>query len=198
MWREGDYWTLAFEDSTLRLRDSKGLRYLAVLMTHPEAEFHAVDLVAAGEGGRAVAARGEGRARAEDLEIDAGVGDAGEALDASAKAAYRRRLEELREEIEEAERWNDPERAERASAELEFVSSELSRAVGLGGRDRRAASSAERARVSVTRAIRSAIAAVEPQHPELAAHLAAAVRTGTHCRYAPEAGAEVSWRVRGS
>jgi hypothetical protein len=69
--------------------------------------------------------------------------------------------------------------------------------VGLGGRDRRAASDLERARVSVTRTLRSAIASVREQHPELGAHLAASVRTGTYCRYAPAACDEVAWRVEG-
>jgi tetratricopeptide (TPR) repeat protein len=170
--REGEYWVARFAGRDVRLRDRKGIGYLARLVEHPHRELSALELAGAGP-----------------------EGDAGELLDADAKRAYRSRLEELREEIDEAERWNDPERVERASAELEFVSSELSRAVGLGGRDRRAASSAERARVSVTRAIRSAIASVEAEHPELGSHLAAAVRTGTHCRYAPEAGEEVAWRV---
>ena len=45
-----------------------------------------------------------------------------------------------------------PSEATQADAERDFLVRELSRAVGLGGRDRRAASTSERARVSVTRA----------------------------------------------
>jgi tetratricopeptide (TPR) repeat protein len=173
--REGEYWIASFADREVRLRDRKGMAYLARLVDHPHRELSALELSGAGV---------------------AAAGDAGELLDTEAKRAYRARLEELREEIDEAERWNDPERAERAAAELDLVSTELSRAVGLGGRDRRAASAAERARVSVTRALRSAIASIEEQHPDLGRHLATAVRTGTHCRYAPDAGDEVTWRVR--
>jgi hypothetical protein len=72
--------------------------------------------------------------------VRADLGDAGVLLDATAKAAYRARLAELRAELEEAEGFNDPARAAKARQETEFLVAELARAVGLGGRDRRAAS----------------------------------------------------------
>jgi hypothetical protein len=63
-----------------------------------------------------------------------GLGDAGEMLDEEAKTAYRRRLAELREGLEEAKGLGKVERAERAEGEIEALTRELSRAVGLGGR----------------------------------------------------------------
>ena len=42
------------------------------------------------------------------------LGDAGELLDATAKAAYKARQDELRTELEEAESFNDPARAAKA------------------------------------------------------------------------------------
>lgn len=83
--------------------------------------------------------------------------DAGVLLDAQAKTAYRRRLTEVDEDIEEAETLGDGERAAQAQGERDFLVRELARAVGLGGRDRRAGSTSERARASVTRAVRQAI-----------------------------------------
>jgi tetratricopeptide (TPR) repeat protein len=121
--REGEYWTVAYDGTVVRLKDTKGLRHLARLLVHPGREFHAGD--------------GELAARPD-------LGDAGTMLDATAKAAYRARLAELRAEIEEAEGGNDPARAAKARDELDFLVAELARAVGLGGRDRRAASHAER------------------------------------------------------
>jgi hypothetical protein len=176
--REGEAWLIEFGGQRTRLRDRKGIAYLARLLEQPHLEIAALELA----GGQAETPQG----------------DAGPMLDEEAKRAYRRRVDELRQEIDEAQRWNDPERAERASAELDLLGAELSRAVGLGGRNRRAASNAERARVSVTRAIRSAIEAIEDHHQELGSHLTASVRTGTHCRYAPAAGDEVAWRVERS
>ena len=67
------------------------------------------------------------------------LGDAGELLDERAKDAYRRRLAEIEEDIEHARALNDTGREEQADAEREFLVRELSRAVGLRGRDRRAA-----------------------------------------------------------
>ena len=45
--REGDYWSVVFEGRTVRVRDLKGIRYLARLLADPDREFHVLDLVAA-------------------------------------------------------------------------------------------------------------------------------------------------------
>jgi hypothetical protein len=121
------------------------------------------------------------------------LGDAGVLLDAEAKAAYRARLEELRAELEEAEGFNDPARATKARQEMDFLVAELARAVGLGGRDRRAASHAERARLNATRAIRGAVANLARANPLLGRHLAATVRTGRYCSYVPDPRAPIAW-----
>ena len=58
--REGEIWTIAFEEHLIRLRDAKGLRYIAALLMHPGAPLHATELrriVASGDGGAATAER---------------------------------------------------------------------------------------------------------------------------------------------
>ena len=114
-------------------------------------------------------------------------------LDEPAKHAYRGRIAELEAEVEQSRRWNDPERAARAEAELDALTRELAGALGLGGRDRRAASDSERARASVTKAVRGAVRRLEAQHPELGRHLSVAVRTGTFCSYDPDPRLPVTW-----
>ncbi len=57
--REGDYWSLVFEGRTVRVRDLKGLRYLARLLGHPGQEFHVLNLVAAETGSVAQAESGQ-------------------------------------------------------------------------------------------------------------------------------------------
>jgi tetratricopeptide (TPR) repeat protein len=173
--REGDYWSVVFEGRTVRVRDLKGMRYLARLLPHPGREFHVLDLVAA-ETGQQTA-----------------LGDAGEILDERAKTAYRRRLAEIEDDIEQARALGDDRREAQADAERDFLVRELARAVGLGGRDRRTASASERARSGVTRAIRHGIARIGEHHPELGEHLDRAVRTGTYCAYAPDPGAPAAW-----
>jgi hypothetical protein len=70
---------------------------------------------------------------------------------------------------------------------------ELARAVGLGGRDRRAASHAERARLNATRAIRAAMANLARAHPALGEHLSSTIRTGRYCSYTPDPRAQIRW-----
>lgn len=191
--REGEYWSIAFEGEALRLKDSKGLRYLAKLLARPGTEMFALDLVMEGSGQAAPRPGARERADAR-LEVSAG-GDAGEMLDPQAKAQYKQRLDELREELEEAESFNDPERAARAQEEMDFLIRELSAAVGLGGRDRKAASDSERARVNVTRAIRAAIDRIAEHSPALGKHFEATIRTGTFCAYTPDPRMPASWRL---
>jgi hypothetical protein len=191
--REGEYWTVAFDGSVVHLKDSKGLRHLARLLANPGRELHAVDLEAA-DGSPAASRPGPREpAAGGELEGRRDLGDAGPMLDATAKAAYKARLAELRDEVEEAEDRNDPVRAAKARDELDFLTAELARAVGLGGRDRRAASHAERARLNATRAIRAAMANLARANPALGRHLAATIRTGRYCSYTPDPRAPITW-----
>jgi len=188
---EGEIWTVSGTDGVVRLKDRKGLQYLATLLEQPDTEIHAIDLV-----GGPVPAAGRGRndGADPDLSISDG-GDAGEMLDAEAKAAYRARVLELREELDEAERFHDVEREARLREELEFIGAELARAVGLGGRDRRAGSAAERARINVTKNLRGAVRAIAEHDPRLGHHLERAVRTGIFCVYQPGPPGPESWRI---
>jgi len=173
--REGDTWAIAFGGRLVRLRDLKGLRYLVRLLAEPGREMHAVDLVIT-----------EGGIVATD--------DGSTLLDARAKQVYRRRLAEIEDDLEQAHAMADLGRAAQAEEEHECLRRELSRAVGLDGRDRRGGS-AERARVSVTRAIRQAMTRIAEHHPPLAAHLELTIRTGAFCAYQPDPRAPTAWRV---
>jgi tetratricopeptide (TPR) repeat protein len=163
--RDGELWLIE-ADATFRLRPSRGLEILARLVARPRQEHHVCDLIApAGEPGH--------------------VEDAGEVLDARAIAAYKQRLEDLREAEAEATSHHDLGRASRAREEIEALADELARAVGLGGRRRKASSTAEKARVNVRQRLLDAITRIEEHSPALGKHLRQAVRTGTFCRYDP-------------
>jgi tetratricopeptide (TPR) repeat protein len=189
--REGEYWSVVFDGRATRLRDAKGLRYLARLLARPGRECHALDLVIEEQQADPVRRPGD----VESAHLPHAAGDAGEVLDRRAKEVYRRRLAEIDQDVDEARRSGDADRADQALAERQFLVRELARAVGLGGRDRRVGSAAERARVSVTRAIRQAMARVRTHHPALGEHLERAIRTGTYCVYLPDPRAPVDWRI---
>lgn len=186
--REGESWAFELAGRSLHVSDGRGPRHLARLLEAPGVELHVLDLQAEVNVGPAVSDGSE-------LVPRVGGEDAGAVLDAQAKCAYKARIDELRAEREQAARFNDPERAARAGEELAAVAGELAAATGLGGRDRRAASSSERARVNVTRSIRRTIAKIEQYDAELGAHLAASVSTGAFCCYQPVPQAAIEWRV---
>ncbi len=167
--REGEYWTVVFGDRVSRVRDAKGLHYLDHLLRHPNEEFHALALVAAA---------GDG--------VVGDRSDAGPVLDAAAVSSYRRRYLELQEEVADAEAAGDVGMLARAQDELDALTEQLAGGLGLGGRHRRAGSPAERARLAVTKAIRSAQARLEQADPDLGGHLRRMVRTGTFCSYTGE------------
>jgi tetratricopeptide (TPR) repeat protein len=170
--REGDFWTLEWNAQVSRVKDSDGLAYLARLLSTPGRAVAAIELV----GGR-------GPSEGEEL------------VDGQARSAYRERLEELREELDEAERCGDVESSARARAEQEAIAAELARAVGLGGRARHAASPGGRARVNVTRAITRTLRRLRTENPGLARYLALHVKTGFFCRYEPDGEQSVTWRL---
>lgn len=123
------------------------------------------------------------------------LGHAGEMLDEQAKAEYQRRLQELEDELEEAREFRNEELIAKAEEEKEAIAHELRRAIGLAGRDRKAASSTERARVAVTRAIRLALERISKQDRNLGKLLSNTIRTGTVCSYVPDERFPVSWRL---
>jgi hypothetical protein len=170
--REGHAWAASYGGRTARLRDSKGLRDIAVLVARPEQDVHCLELMGGADVG----------------------GEAGPALDQQARRSYERRIVELQEEVDDAREANDPVRGERAEAELDVLVQQLSEAFGLSGRDRATGSAVERARSAVGWRIRAAVRHAAELHPELGRHLKHAVRTGTWCSYRPEAA--VRWDVR--
>jgi hypothetical protein len=194
--REGEYWTVVFEGVVVRLRDAKGLGHLARLLTHPGREFHVVDLEGADrQAGPAAVVGSVGRAGAGELQVRPDLGDAGALLDATAKAAYRARLAELEAELAAAEGFHDPERATKARQEMDFlVGSWPGRSAWGSGPAGGRPAHAERARLTVTRAIRAAMANLGRANPSLGQHLAATVRAGRYCAYTPDPRAPIAWQ----
>jgi len=167
--RNGDVWILTAGGDASYLRHSKGLVYLDVLLRCPGREVHALDLVALLSDNEGLAVP---TATREDL------------VDDKARRAYAQRLDATLAELAHAETVGDPESITVLRSEVEALQSELARATGLNGVPR-SRSAAERARISVTRALRLALGHIARANPGAGAALAPRIRTGIYCSYSP-------------
>lgn len=163
---EGDAWRVRYGNSTLSIKDTRGMQLLARLVERPGEEIHA--LVLSGD---------EGASLSES--------HAGDHLDETAKRAYKRRLSDLEAEIDKAEADADGGRLEKLRDERGALVQELSRALGMGGRARQAGSATERARVNVRKRLKQAISSLEKADTGLGHYLTSAVRTGAFCSFRP-------------
>jgi len=161
--REGELWLVEADGAAVRLKHSKGMVYLEQLVLQVGRELHVLVLIGA----------------------EHGASDAGEILDARAKADYQRRLELVDARLEQARSLGDDRGVDQARAELDALAEQLAAAVGLGGRDRRAASNVERARINVQRRLKDTIESISATDASLGRYLQATVKTGTFCSFMP-------------
>jgi hypothetical protein len=175
--RVGKRWRVRFDGKEAVASGSRGLELIAALVRMPGREIHAEQLLAAVDG----------------IEEPAPSGSAGEVLDARALAVYKKRLEEIRSEIEEAqERGNDLD-VETLIDERDQIRREVAAATGLGGRKRKASDDAEKSRKRASAAIVREIARLEAPLPDLAQHLRESIRLGAFISYAPTY--EITWMI---
>lgn len=177
--RDGDVWHITFAGETTIVKHTKGVADLAVLLAAGGREVHVSELVGV------------------DASVLRAGGRSGDALDRRAVAAYRDRLVELAEEIDDADAAHDITRAERARIEHDAVVEQLAAGLGLGGRARAAGPDpVERSRKAVAARLRDAIRRIDAIHPTLGRHLDVSIKTGTFCSYRPEH--PVVWRCEPS
>ena len=137
------------------------MRYLAVMISSPGHEISATNLA-----GR----RAEGFA-AQPL------------LDERAVAEYRLRIRQLQQQMEEGA--GDTAARDAAEREYDALVDQLMRSRGLGGRGRSFTGSDERARTSVQKAIKRAVARIRDADPVIADVIEHHVVTGYVCCYRP-------------
>jgi hypothetical protein len=171
---EGKFWTILWDRKKLRIKGSKGIRLIGVLTGNPGRQFHVMDLE-----------RCERKEGPSEWDSTFASSDGGPTLDEDAKNAYRARLLELRDELEEAQQFNDLFRATKIREEMATITNELARAFGLYGTSSPALSDAERARVRVTVAVKGAIEKISNYNSAVGWHLATCIRTGAFCIYRP-------------
>lgn len=173
--RAGAVWRIRWHGNETTVRHSKGVLDIARLLSRPGEEVHVLDLV---EPGGAAAAAG---------------GGVGPLLDDRATRAYRERLREIEDDLDEATAMADEARVARLRQERDLLVAELARAYGLGGRARTAADPVERARKAVSMRIATALRAMTAADPALGRHLDRSIVTGRYCSYRPET--DTTWHV---
>ena len=168
-------WLVGHGDDEHAVPARRGFEHLHALVSRPGTELAALDLA----GGATTVQQG----------------GLGEVADARALAAYRRRLQEIDAELDDADASGDQSRGERLAAERQALIAELGATTGLRGRPRTTGSTEERARVTVRKAVAAAIDAIHAVDPVLARHLTTHVRTGLRCHYDSDPDAPVEWRL---
>jgi hypothetical protein len=191
--RQCDYWMIRYQGQAAILKDTRGLDCLSYLLRRPMLDIHVTELLATRINLPAPGLLG-GFWEVGGDTVTVGLRDCGSILDSHAKTEYKRRIDELRKDLEEAERSNDFYRAARARSEKDAIAEQLAAAVGLGGRDRKTSSDAERARCAVTKCIKKAIQKIGDAIPSLGYHLAARIKTGYFCSYNPRPDRPVAWK----
>ncbi len=172
--RQGDSWAWSWAGTTAHVRHAKGIADLAVLLERAGREVHVRELEGVGTVGMPTTGQ--------------------PVLDEQTVRAYRQRLADLEDDLDEADRHGDLARAAALGAERDALVDELSAAFGLGGRVRRVGSDPdERLRKAVSARVRASIDRIESLSPALGRHLRNAVRTGFWCAYEPES--PVSWTI---
>ena len=191
--RHDDFWTISYQGHTAFLKCTRGLQCLAVLLRTPGREFHVSELLASLPEAPAKTANGRHHDDGTHL-VAAGLYGGTPMMDSQAKAECKHRLNELQQEKEEAERFNNPDRASKAHEEMDAIAHHLATALGLGGRDRKTSSEAERARCAITKRLKQAIQKIADANPALGHHLTARIKTGYFCSYNPHPDRPVAWK----
>ncbi|WP_457109312.1 hypothetical protein [Marmoricola sp. URHA0025 HA25] len=166
-------WLVGHAGATTPVPARKGMAHLHLLLSQPGSGIDALTLA--------------GGSVAEN--------DLGPRADATAMTAYRRRLRQLDEALDAADATGDATRAETVVAERAALLAEVSAATGLGGRARRVGGSSERARVTVRKAITTAIDTIRAADPVVGRHLATHIRTGFTCSYEPDLDQAPTWEL---
>lgn len=167
--REGRGWVVGASGHSVFVAHSVGMTYLGCLVSQPGQAIAAIDLA----GAPALVSTTN-----QDL------------LDTEAVARYRRRVDELRTELDRADARGDEARSVATRQELDAVLQELRSASGLGGRRRAFTDTPERARTSVQKALRRAVSAIAAHDRHLGDIIESRLVTGTRCVFygAPGAG----------
>ena len=176
----GDYWEICYENRSAIIDDSRGLRYIALLIRHGENKgpLHATELLAL--------AKGAGNLLVELPSKDP-------VIDATAENQITKRLEQIAFERNDACARGDYDRVAVLDAEVEEITAEFERLKGRGRKKATFNNDGEKARKAVSKAIADTLAKLGglPEMEPLAKHLTEAIRKGQWLSY----NGNIEWKI---
>lgn len=176
---DGDSWRLVFDGGCTTIKNIKGTRLLATLLSNPCRDLYCPD-IRAQESGNPILKVNEFK----DVITD----DA-------AKKAYKNKLQEWEEELADAKACNDYGRQAAAQENVDSLKEHLLRLHGYNGRTRKFSTNAERARKAVRKNIITILNGEGMSKlPKAQRHFNNCISFGTFICYAPEE--EIDWVIR--
>ena len=193
--RRGEVWDITFEGVSKHMKDSKGLRYLAHLLSDPKKKVGINDLFLAANPLPSVDAQMAARRKSvEEEALDdphnarmtrLDLGNSEDVIDDETRRAVEQKIEELERDLALYEETNTAKAAE-TKEEIEKYRGYLRNASGPGSRIKKAPSVIEQRRKAITNCIRDALKKFDKEHERLARHLRNSVKTGMICSYTPD------------
>ncbi len=189
--RDGQKWTLRFENKTINMEHSIGLEYIAFLLKKPlRKEVHVLTVYQEVHGsifsGRQTGFQTDKKSLSE-FGMRVGDDDLPDFLISKEGAEnLKKELMDLEEEIQETEENNDVGKLDGLKFQKERIVAYLKSALTEKGRPRKVSSTQERIRKSVSRAISRSITKISSYHDILARHLRSSIQTGRTLVYNPD------------
>ncbi len=186
---EGATWTVKYNNELKNIKHTKGMDYIAFLLRHQGQKIHSMKMYQAMSGfipnvdERRSGTTGKRTLKDEGLQV----GDkyTFPIVDQKTIDAVKNRIDQLKDEREQAMIENDSVRENEISIKLDKLNDYLSKCT-YKGKIRTASDATERMRVSIYMAIKTAKNNIKKHHKELFNHLNKFITTGTFIFYSPD------------
>jgi|TARA_B100000315_G_scaffold259748_1_gene317002 hypothetical protein len=197
----GNIWVITYADETIRLQDSLGLKYIHYLLLHPEKEIFALELKREinpvflfkdQDGYERLGNEEVSKLLIEGKLRSMPTGTSGakeEILDDQAVKEYKDELKRLTIKLNDAEELSQDEEAEEIRKKIEILMKQLSAGHDHHGQPREFTDESEKARVSVSKAVRASLEKIKDDKtglPALWRHFCSTLSAGISCSYKPE------------
>lgn len=188
---KGDFWLIRYAGKSINVKDSKGMKLISVLLNRPRTDMSPTELVNLfNKPDPDALSKSQARTDSDLLPS----GDSSQlSIDEQTISTIKKKIVELREDIQDAINIQDSITAEKARSEIDSLVAFLNKNT-YRGKVKLMNSTMEKDRKSVGIAIRRAIETIQQTHEELAAHLTNSIRGRNNgYSYLPEA--KTYWTV---